>query len=105
MLDVIHFLLEEDVVTSTGEQSKARSEFREQIYRDLYRRTYRFDSRGRKDRTSDSIGGTGTSIVPDDGRMTSDAQGLTHKPYIPPTDMEIGPDPTKPFRGLEAPLG
>ncbi len=105
MLDVIHFLLEEDVVTMTSEQSKGRSQFRKQIYGDLYDRPYRFGGRDGGDPTSDQIGGTGTSMVPGDGRVNGGAKGLVHKPYIPPTDTEIGPDPTRPFRGLEAPLG
>jgi len=108
MLDVVHFLLEEDTVTITGEQAKARTEFRTRVYGDLYDRTYRFGGKGSGGggrSSSDRIGGTGTSVVPSDGRTNGGAKGMVHKPYIPPTDTEIGPDPSRPFRGLEAPLG
>lgn len=104
MLDVIHFLLEEDVVTATSEQSKNRTEFRRRVYGDLYDQTYKFGSRSGSS-TGDQIGGTGTSIVPRDGRPSAGSQGMVHKPYIPPTDMDIGPDPSRPFKGLDGPLG
>lgn len=110
MLDVIYFLLEEDAVASTPEQSEMRSRFRTRMYPQLFNREYRFANHKDRYRSFGSEndptgGGTGTSVVPSDGRGVSTAQGLVSKPYIPPTDGEIGPNPHKPFRALDAPLG
>lgn len=112
MLDVMYYLLEEDTVPATPELAKARSQFRVNFYRDFLDREYRFAVKdtgggggGGGGSVSDEIGGTGTSVVPADGRTSTRPQGMTHKPYIPPTDMDIGPNPHKPFSGLDAPLG
>jgi hypothetical protein len=106
MLDVMYYLLEEDSVPASGDVAKARSQFRTNFYRDFLNRTYRFPVNGGEERSaSDEIGGTGTSVVPSDGRTSARPQGLTHKPYIPPTDLDIGANPHKPFSGLDAPLG
>jgi hypothetical protein len=35
---------------------------------------------------------------------TTSADGLVHKPYTPPTDMNMGSNPFKPFAGLDAPM-
>lgn len=107
MLDVMYYLLEEDSVPVSGDVAKARSQFRINFYRDFLGRTYRFPVNGgdRGRSNSDEIGGTGTSIVPGDGRTSAQPQGMTHKPYIPPTDMSVGANPHKPFAGLDAPLG
>jgi hypothetical protein len=103
MLDVVHYLFEEDLVAASVEQAKARSQIRKSIYRDWYGADYKFAI---NDGTAGgAAGGTGTSVVPADGRAHADTSEFTHKPYIPPTDTEIGPDPTRPFKGLEAPLG
>jgi len=105
MLDVVHYLFEEDLAAVSGEQAKARSQIRTQVYRDWYGVEYKFPMRGSGDAGGTAGGNAGTSVVPSDGRTPSGSSGMTHKPYIPPTDMEIGPDPTRPFKGLEAPLG
>jgi hypothetical protein len=110
MLDVMYYLLEEDTIPATPELAKARSHFRTNFYRDFLDRTYRFaikdtGSSAGGHSTSDEIGGTGTSVVPQDGRTSAKSQSMTHKPYIPPTDTDIGPNPRKPFSGLDAPLG
>ena len=111
MLDVMYYLLEEDTIPATPELAKARSHFRVNFYRDFLDREYRFavkdtgSSGSSGSSTSDEIGGTGTSVVPADGRTSAKSQGMTHKPYIPPTDLDIGANPHKPFSGLDAPLG
>jgi hypothetical protein len=104
MLDVVHYLLEEDSVPASGDQAEARSQFRTRVYADFYDREYKFPI-NKQQSTSDSIGGTGTSVIPSDGRPMGTNQGMVHKPYIPPTDESISDNPSRPFQGLDAPLG
>jgi hypothetical protein len=42
MLDVIHYLFEDDLLVSTAEESDAKSEVRSVIYRQLYGTTYKY---------------------------------------------------------------
>lgn len=85
MLDVIHFLFEEDARYSTAEEAQAVSEFRSTIYGVLYGTTYKYKV------SSSSGGGAGRS-------------GGGVKPYIPPTEFD--PDTGMPFGDvLDAPLG
>lgn len=42
MLDVIHYLFEEDNRYQTGEEAEAKSKFRSSIYRELYNTEYKY---------------------------------------------------------------
>jgi hypothetical protein len=42
MVDVLHYLFEDDLSASTAEQAEARSKARVSIYRDLYGREYKY---------------------------------------------------------------
>lgn len=87
MLDVVHYLFEEDARFSSAEEAQAVSEFRATIYGLLYGTTYKY-------RTKASLGST-------TGGGTADG-GV--KPYIPPTDFD--PDMGLPFGStLDAPFG
>lgn len=112
MLDVLHYLFEEDLHVSTAEEVEAKSETRRIIYDDLYGTgyKYRLDSKGR----SRSAGGTmrladGTTL-PEDGfygdlePFDPGADIRTRKPYVPPTSFDA--DSPLPFgTALDAPLG
>ena len=86
MLDVIHFLFEEDARYSTAEEAQAVNDFRSAVYGVFYGTTYKY-----KVNTSSGKGDFETS-----------GGGL--KPYIPPTEFD--PDSGMPFGGvLDSPLG
>ena len=42
MVDVLHYLFEDDLSASTAEQAEARSKARVSIYKDLYGREYKY---------------------------------------------------------------
>jgi hypothetical protein len=90
MLDVVHYLFEEDSRYRSQEEAESVSAVRTQVYETLYGTTYRYKMS--KSQTSNTnVGSTGLS--------DSDI-----KPYIPPTDFD--PGSYKPFGSvLEAPIG
>jgi hypothetical protein len=97
MLDVIHFLLEDDTNFSTSEQLKAQRSMRSVIYKTFYNRKYRY--------AADPHHGAFT----DDYEYDDDFNNFTPptsnevKPYIPPTNFN--PDSDNPFGLKEKPLG
>lgn len=42
MVDVIHYLFEEDMTYSSGEEAEARSRMRRNIYQNMYKTTYKY---------------------------------------------------------------
>lgn len=114
MLDVIHFMFEDDLFVATGEELDAKSEIRTTLYRNLYFRDYK--SKIQKTNSKTTYGGSsnfyadGTPIgVPEDDLSdiepfnTSGAKNKT-KPFIPATD--VNPDSVLPFgKDIDAPLG
>lgn len=103
MVDVIHYLFEEDTSRySSGEQAEAVSAMRTQLYFS-YNKTYPY--------AVSSKSNSGRSYIPkgasSDFGFTDDplagSNGAT-KSYIPPTDFN--PDSALPFGSdLDAPLG
>lgn len=113
MVDVLHYLFEEDLNNSTAEQAEARSHARSVVYETLYGVSYKYKMKG-----SNSMSGTsgystyadGTTIPSDGFYGGTDVDEFdptvqkTSKPYVPPT--EFNPDSPLPFgRDLDAPLG
>lgn len=111
MLDVIHFLFEDDMAAASGEQAEARSAVREILYRNFYDREYKYKSKS----SSGSSGRSGYSgptyadgspidAVDDLQPFDPMDQARPTKSYIPPT--EFNPDAALPFgKDLDAPLG
>jgi hypothetical protein len=86
MLDVIHYLFEEDSRYTTAEEAEALSEMRTALYGVLYGTTYNY--RVKVDKSGNSSGMPGNAT----------------KPYIPPTDFDA--DSPLPFGSLlDSPLG
>jgi hypothetical protein len=86
MLDVLHFLYEEDLSFSTIEEARWVDVRRKHIYKELYNEDYKYLSMAN----------------PEAG--TDDPDGVSVKPYIPPTDFN--PDSMNPFGDvLDAPIG
>lgn len=90
MLDVVHYLFEEDSRYKSQEEAESVSAVRTQIYEVLYGTPYRY-------KMSKSQGNT-------TGAASSTFSDTEIKPYIPPTEFD--PDAYNPFgSALEAPLG
>lgn len=99
MLDVIHYMFEQDVRYSTGEEAEAVSRMRSSIYSTMYNKTYKYPM-------SDSGAGGGRRYISDSDSMDFDDLPMPKetKPYVPPTDFN--PNSSMPFGGvLDAPLG
>jgi hypothetical protein len=99
MLDIIHFLFEDDMRYSTAEEVQAQSKFRTNFYR-LYGKEYKYGS--------DSSAGTtygGRTYVPAGGADEFDPSPVdARKPYVAPT--KFNPEAANPFGSvLDAPLG
>lgn len=108
MLDVIHFLFEDDMAAASGEQSEARSQVRTILYREFYEKEYRYksDSSSRSDyRSSGPAYADGSPIDTFDDLEAFDPleKSKPTKPFIPTTNFD--PDSMLPFgKDLDAPL-
>lgn len=105
MVDVLHFLFEDDSVHGSEEHMKSQSSVRASIYRTLYNTTYKYEykdpkSKGRQYSYSfDSEDGLDTPIKPFDPK---ELNGPT-KSFVAPTSFD--PAATNPFGGvLDAPV-
>lgn len=75
MMDVLHFLYEEDFTVTSEDQARSRSNLRDNMYRDLYGVKYEFKLR-------DKNNASGTNIT--DVQHVSDADPLGDvKPFDP----------------------
>jgi hypothetical protein len=97
MLDVIHFLLEDDTDFSTSEQLKAQRSMRNVIYKTFYNRKYRYGADPNQGAFSDDY------EYDDDFNNFTPPTSNEVKPYIPPTNFN--PDSDNPFGLKEKPLG
>lgn len=95
MLDVLHYILDDDLVVTSGDHAKAKSSVRENIYKSFYDKNYKYsigEQTNEYDFSDENLVGNGN------------AKSSEVKPYIPPTPFN--PDSPNPFGGLrEAPLG
>ena len=109
MLDVLHYLFEEDFAATSQEHAYSRSSVREVFYRDLYGHEYSFPLK--KDGNSVSGGpniGSPETYDDLDAELSSDIDPFSPrkpetKPFIPATNFD--PSAANPFDGLDAPLG
>lgn len=106
MLDVIHYIFEEDLTFSTGEQADAQTEVRKSLYRELYNKTYNYNRGSGKSKNAngfDDIEGLMEEeppVVPVDPVKESKKT----KAYTPPTNLNA--DSPLPFGNvLDAPIG
>lgn len=101
MLDVIHYIFEEDMRVSSQEEMDAKTEVRKVIYREFYEKDYEYGTSTSK-RTYTASGqpvdNSFDDIVPFDPTVKSQRKG-----YIPPTKLDD--DSSKPFGDvLDSPL-
>lgn len=120
MLDVIHFMLEEDMFVGSVAEIESKSKTRETIYKVFYDRPYQYGvSTGASSGDySDSEFYEDDSFLPadiaKDGFQTDEIIvpldpneppiKKSHKPYVPATDFN--PDAPQPFgRLIDGPIG
>jgi len=98
MLDVLHYLFEQDTIAYSSEHFESRDNVRSVIYKNMYNIDYKYGSK--------SSSNTDYGFDDLDGPVNAgpDIQTET-KPYFPPTNFN--PDAANPFGGAlrEAPLG
>lgn len=105
-LDILHVMFEESQEAGSQEQLKAREQFRKNIYTGLYDyKTYEWVSTDNNSASGASSQTTSADMIPMDDEVADPSKiKLTHKPYVPPTPMNV--DSPLPIAGLkEAPLG
>jgi hypothetical protein len=90
MVDVLHYLFEEDSRFGTAEEAEALSSLRTALYSTMYNITYRYPVKSSGSRSKSS------------NEFSPSTEEL--KPYIPPTEFD--PDSHNPFGSvLDAPIG
>lgn len=103
MLDVVHYMFEEDTARlTTAEQADGISAMRTSVYQ-MYNRPYIYGTSSKSsNRPTERQYVTGDYEFNSD--IPADAAQLAPKPYVPAT--EFNPESSMPFGGvLDAPLG
>lgn len=102
MLDVIHYLFEEDLVSTHPELVEAKNEMRDLIYRDLYEESYNYGIKTSKNKYNNL-----DRDLPSDGFYGDlapfDPSAGPTKPYTPTTHFD-GDSPLPFGSSLDAPL-
>ena len=106
MLDILHYLFEEDNHFVSEESANSRSGLRDNMYKDLYNKEYKYKYVS-KSKSSSSVGNAedfGTFSVEDaDAMSVTPFNPRETKPYVPPTPFD--PNKQNPFDGiLDGPL-
>jgi hypothetical protein len=98
MLDVLHYLFEDDMRFTSGDEVKAQGKLRKELYA-LYGKEYKYGAG-----SSPTTYG-GRAYIPADGVDDFDIAPVNvKKPYVPPT--KFNPESASPFGSvLDAPLG
>lgn len=91
LVDVLHYMFEDDTAYASAEQAEARSTIRELLYRDLYNKTYKYafnKSSGSANTGSQRLADFDIpDTVQDDIKQRPTPQKQATKPYIRPTDL------------------
>jgi len=109
MLDVLHYMFEEDMHVRSAEEVTSISKSREIIYKDLYGKDYKYsvtvtnNSTVRSRNSGEYLTASGEDLYPDDGFFENDDQDEYEsyiennkvKDYFPPT--EFNEDKLNPF--------
>lgn len=102
MLDVIHYIFEEDATFTSREHLESRELFRKKMYPEMYNRPYKYF----RATSTPSSGISGADFNENEFEDLSPVDPLKPptKGYVPPTDFD--PERPNPFGGvLDAPLG
>jgi hypothetical protein len=105
MLDVIHYLFEEDLThMASAEQVEAKERVRSIIYRDFYERKYKYGSTSNDYNMSNEVLQDGLVGDEEDELKPFDPTKAPIKPYFAPTNPDE--KSAKPFgMNIDAPLG
>ncbi len=103
MLDVIHYLFEEDSTFISQEHLETREGVRKRLYSDLYEREYKY-FRGKPSSSFPSSANSDYTDNPFEDVSPVDPLKPPTKGYVPPTDFDA--NRPNPFGGvLDAPMG
>lgn len=104
MLDVIHYIFEDDMINVvSGEHVEAKDKVRTIIYRDYYDSQYKYSS-SNSTVLNDKIASEELTKEDIEDITPFDPASKTVKPYMPPTDFDE--QSLKPFgRDIDAPMG
>lgn len=106
MLDVVHYLFEEDVAFVSEDHAQAQSGTRTRLYQDLYGTTYKYPYKskgGANGRTYIDESVIDEPFVKEDLPKPFDPRAQATKPFIPAT--KLNPNAADPFGGLlDAPI-
>lgn len=80
MLDVIHYIFEEDMRFASAEESKATDAVRNSLYRDFYGTEYKYSASSSRPQSQGGEFDGFDSVTPYSPTAT--------KPYIPPTEFD-----------------
>jgi hypothetical protein len=103
MLDVVHYLFEQDAIVASESEFDTKNSARDVIYRIVYGREFAYSTKNSKNYSSASENYS-SEPFDEDGNYTPSKTNYV-KPYVPPTNFN--PDSENPFGGIlrEAPLG
>jgi hypothetical protein len=103
MLDVVHYLFEQDATITSQEEFDTKNSIRDVIYETVYERKFAYSTKQSKD-FSNSDGQYSSEPFDEQGNYVPNKTNHV-KPYVPPTNFN--PDSENPFGGVlrEAPLG
>lgn len=103
MLDVVHYLFEQDATVTSEAEFETKNSVRDVIYETVYARKFAYSTNKSKD-FSDANQDYSSDPFDKDGNYTPNKTNYV-KPYVPPTNFN--PDSENPFGGIlrEAPLG
>jgi hypothetical protein len=100
MLDVIHYIFEDDAKVSSPEEHKTQQSIRKILYKEIYNKEYRYGTNSNENNPYAAYDG-----YSDDGEFNNFTPPTSNevKPYIPPTNFN--PESDNPFGLREVPLG
>lgn len=106
MLDVIHYLFEEDVAFVSEDHAQSQSGTRTRLYQDLYGTVYKYPYKskgGTNGRSYIDESVIDEPFVQEDLPKPFDPRATAPKPFVPAT--KLNPDAADPFGGLlDAPI-
>lgn len=99
MLDVIHYLFEDDTTVASSEENESRNSIRKTLYKSVYNRDFAYATGDSQSRDFDS------EPFDEFDNYVPPSTSTSTKPYMPPTNFN--PDSEDPFAGVlkERPVG
>ena len=103
MLDVIHYLFEQDATITSEAEFDTKNSVRDVIYETVYGRKFAYSTKNNKDFSSNAQAGNSEPFDEFDNYVPNTSNNV--KPYVPPTNFN--PDSDNPFGSVlrEGPLG